>query len=634
MQSYIFDLESDGLLDTATCIHSLVLQEVHTGDIISFSANDNDIEEGLKLLMKAKQIVGHNIIKFDIPLIQKVYPHFKVDEGKVFDTLVASRLIWTNLTNIDFAKIDKGTLNIPGKRIGSHALEAWGHRLGEHKGDYQAARREWWIEIHGERPIASSPDRQEWDEGLLKFTWSTWNEDMQTYCIQDVVVTRKLFDLIISKDYPSSALKLEHQVAWIIAQQERNGFLFDEAKAVKLYAALVKKREDLSEELQNVFEPWFASHGDIKTPTKTLNYKDPLKPTRTEGCSYSPVKHMVFNPGSRDHIADRLIALYKWKPKEFTPNGKPKIDESVLAKLPYPEAKRLAEYFLIQKRIGQLAEGDNAWLRSINPNTGRIHGNVNTNGAITGRATHSSPNIGQVPSVGVPFGAECRDLFHVPKGHSLVGVDVSGLELRMLGHYMAKYDKGAYAKEVVNGDIHTANQDAAGLPDRAAAKKFIYMFLYGAGPPKIALDLGLKSPREGARLKSRFLAKTPALKRLIEGVRVSTEKNGYLVGLDRRRLYCRSHHSALNTLLQSAGGLLCKQWMVEFWGLLNKEPDCLGVKQVAWIHDEIQLEVCTERARRVGEIAVQAIRLAGKHFKCRVELTGEYKIGNTWKETH
>jgi DNA polymerase I-like protein with 3'-5' exonuclease and polymerase domains len=288
---------------------------------------------------------------------------------------------------------------------------------------------------------------------------------------------------------------------------------------------------------------------------------------------------------------------------------------------------------MLDKRIGQIAEGDQAWLKQVKAD-GRIHGSVNTNGAVTGRATHSHPNIAQVPAVGIKYGHECREMFCVTSGKKLVGIDVSGLELRMLGHYMAKYDDGAYAKEVINGDIHTANQQAAGLESRNDAKRFIYAFLYGAGPAKIASVTGRKTRAEGAAIKDQFLRKTPALKRLIEAVQFAAEKREHLIGLDGRRLHIRSAHAALNTLLQSAGALVCKRWLVELHKLLAAEGLAGQVKQVAWIHDEVQLEVPEDLAETVGKLAVEAIIIAGNYFNIRVPLDGEYKIGNNWAECH
>ena len=270
-----------------------------------------------------------------------------------------------------------------------------------------------------------------------------------------VEVTEKLLSLVESMNVAQRAITLEHWFAFIIAKQEQFGYPFNVRKAEALYLKLASERIAIDEKLKNLFKPWYVSEGLFtpKRPNKKMGY--------VEGATFCKVKLQEFNPSSRQQIADRLIKLYGWKPKEFSENGQPKIDETVLSSLPYPAAKTLAERFLIQKRIGQLAEGNQAWLKL--ERNGRIHGSVNTIGAVTGRCTHSHPNVAQVPSVGAAYGAECRELFYAPTGWVQVGADASGLELRCLAHFMAKYDGGAYGKVILEGDIHTVNQEAAGL---------------------------------------------------------------------------------------------------------------------------------------------------------------------------
>jgi ethanolamine utilization microcompartment shell protein EutS len=675
----IFDIETDGFLESLSVLHSLVIKDAETGEMWSCCDNDhpmaNTIQEGLHRLMDADQIIGHNIIKFDLPAIQKVYPWFTYDEDKVLDTLTMSRLIWTAIVDTDQARIKRGTTTLTPKLAGSHGLEAWGHRLGQWKGDYSKI-----MEARGLDP------------------WSSWNPEMQEYCEQDVEVNHALLKLIEEKDCDPRSVKLEHQVAFILAAQERAGFRFDVPAAEKLLVELMGIKAELNDSLASIFEPWEVDLGEFipKRPNSKLGYTghyeigedgkkvfvgDPVRKTKT----------VVFNPNSRDHIADRLKAIYGWKAKDFTPSGKPKVDEDVLDALPYPEAKQLARYMLIQKRIGQLAEGRQAWLKHVTP-AGRIHGGIIPNGAVTGRATHSNPNIGQVPKVGTEFGAQCRGLFTATPGKTkLLGCDVSGLELRMLGHFMARHDGGAYAEIVINGDVHSANaaalngmtvedfligkvsedpvesitgqiEDAykwlrkkpkeewslAKVKDyykylRETAKTFIYAFLYGAGNAKIGSIVG-GGAKIGAMLKEKFFKQFPALKKLIDGVTKAAEANGFLKGLDGRKLHVRSAHSALNTLLQSAGAIVCKQWMVEFHRLLKERGLDHLVTQVAWVHDELQMEIdlslvetCPETGKLtsvIGDICIEAIAVAGEKLGIRVPLTGEYAIGDNWMETH
>ena len=346
-----------------------------------------------------------------------------------------------------------------------------------------------------------------------------------------------------------------------------------------------------------------------------------------KGKTFYKEKMITFNPSSRHHIADRLIERHNWKPEEYTNDGKPKLDETVLASLPYPEAKVLCEHFLLDKRIGQLATGAQAWLK--NEVSGRIHGTCNTNSTVTARASHTNPNLGQVPSVTVPYGKECRRLFTVPERKKLVGIDISGLEVRLLAHFMSKFDEGEYAKVVLNGDIHTETKELAGLDSRDLAKRFYYCFLYGGGVKKIALVTG-KSTKEAKKIRERFLNNLPALSKLLKQVQQAAER-GYLIGLDKRQIKIRSVHAALNSLLQSAGAIVCKQWLVEFNKAVKEYSD---VQQVVWVHDEIQVECPEDTAEEIGKLAVESIKRTGKHFNLRLPLTGEYKIGNNWSETH
>jgi len=328
-----------------------------------------------------------------------------------------------------------------------------------------------------------------------------------------------------------------------------------------------------------------------------------------------------------------LQKLRGWKPELMTEQGKPKVDEAVLKTLDYPEAALLNEYLLINKRIGQLATGANGWLKMVKD--GKIHGRVNTNGAATGRCTHSKPNVAQTPSIGAAYGKECRELFHAPEGYSLVGADLSGLELRCLAHFMSKYDDGSYADVVVNGDIHTLNQKAAGLPTRNNAKTFIYGFLYGAGPAKIGSIVN-GSEKEGRKLIAKFMKATPAIKLLRAAVAEAVEKQGYLAGLDGRQLPIRSGHAALNTLLQSAGAVLSKKASVILYENLTLNDLKWGEDwaQVAHVHDEVQLIARKEIADYVGQQAVKSFQLAGEYYDFRCPITGEYKVGNNWADTH
>jgi len=621
----VFDCETNGLLDELDTIHCISLQEVDEtgaprGPILS--ANDHGtgemtVRQAVERLKKAKRVVGHNIAGFDIPAIAKVFPDFKVQA--YFDTLLMSTLVYPDLKDRDFKARKKQGANpvLPGKLIGRHALEAWGYRLGRWKGDYAAQ-----MAARGLDP------------------WAQWSQEMDDYCDQDVAVTQALFALLMSKGLPTEAIELEQAVAPILSRQQRYGYLFDQEKARELECILVSRRTALEAELRKVIPPWKV------VKRKFVPKRDDKRRGYVKGVEVTTYKDVVFNPASRQHIADRLTAMYGWQPQEFTEKGQPKIDEEVLGALKFPIIPLLLEHFIVNKRLGQLAEGDEAWLKAIKKD-GRIHGSVNQNAAVTGRMTHSKPNIAQVPKVqhskekGIlkgqegGYGFECRSLFCVLTGKLQVGADASGLELRCLAHFMAKHDGGEYAKVILEGDIHSVNQSAAGLPTRDNAKTFIYAFLYGAGDAKLGSIVG-KGRQAGAKLRSKFLAGLPALEKLVRGVKKRAAEKGYLIGLDGRKLHIRSDHAALNTLLQSAGALVMKKALV----ILDADLQAAGLvpgvhyEFLANVHDEWQIEVDEDKAEFVGKTAQAAIRKAGDYFGFRCPLDGEFKIGRNWAETH
>lgn len=607
----IFDIETNGLLDETNTIHCLCIKDFDQGR--EWSLHGKDIEYGVHLLHEAEVIVGHNVIKFDIPAIQKVYPWFR-PQGIVRDTLVYSRLLYPDLREIDFARRRKKS-DLPGKLIGSHGLKAWGYRLGNYKGDYEGP-------------------------------WDSWSKDMQDYCEQDVRVTFDLYAKFLSKNPSPQAVDLEHKVATIIGRQERYGFAFDSAAARSLYAVLLARRIDIGNALRDAFPPWEIVEEFIpKRNNKTKGY--------IAGVPIEKVSVCEFNPNSRDHIAFKLQQKYGWKPTKFTnEDGKPAIDETILAKLPYPEAKLLSEYLMLTKRIGQLAEGKASWLSS--EKAGAIFGSVNTNGAVTGRMTHASPNIAQVPSVRAPWGKECRALFKAREGKVLVGCDADALELRCLAGYMALYDGGKYVKTVLEGkkedgtDMHSVTCRGIGfeptqkykiygqeVTGRDGAKKWFYAFIYGAGDGKLGSIFG-KSYKFGKASRQKFLRALPALGKLVGAVKAKVAKRGYLIGLDGRHLRIRSEHAALNTLLQSAGAVFMKQALVLLDDKLTADGLVPGVDYefVANVHDEWQIEVTDGLQDQVGRTAVWAIEEAGRHFKFRCPLTGNYAAGQTWADTH
>ncbi len=592
--SLVFDLESNGLLQELDTIHCIAIQDTTTNEGPKIYHGTEGITEALVLLRDSEEIIGHNIIGFDIPALQKVYPHWK-PTGKVIDTLVISRLVAADLMNDDATSVGLPE-DFKKRMYGSHALKAWGLRMGTMKGDYEGG-------------------------------WEECNPEMLEYCQQDVTVTYELYKKLMkmAKGFSEESLELEHELAEICYRVGNNGWTFDIKAAEHLYAELATTRIELEKELNELFEPWEIHTEFIpKANNKTRGY--------VKGEPFTKVKVVEFNPNSRKHIHYCLVQKYGWKPKSFTPSGEAKVDETVLSQLPYPEAKKLAKFMLVQKRIAQLAEGSQAWLKMVDTD-GKLRHTIVSGGTVSGRASHRNPNVAQTVSARAAYGKPMRELFTVPKGWHLCGGDLSQLELRCLAYFLD--DGGEYAKQIMDGDIHTFNQKAAGLPTRDAAKTFIYATTYGGGDALIGKLVG-GNAKDGKRLKSEFDKNIPSFKSLKNELS-QAYKRGYLKGLDGRKLFVRSEHKCLSQLLQSAGALLCKKWLA----LVDKEITRQQLQNdaliLAWVHDELQIACRTEEvAHNVGNILRGMAKEAGTHFgiTSKLPIEADYAVGLTWCDTH
>jgi len=458
-------------------------------------------------------------------------------------------------------------------KSGGHSLRNWGECLGFPKGDHT--------------------------------DWSQLSQEMIDYCIRDVEVTEAVHQKLMQDMtcFSPNCIELEHKVQASVQQQEINGWTLDQPLARDLCATFKERMNEIEEDLQQKFPPIVHERWSEKTGKQL---KDKVE---------------VFNVGSRQQIAKRLSSLGVRFDK-VTEKGNPIVDEAVLETIDLPEAKVVSEYLMLQKRYAQV----NSWLEHVKED-GRVHGRVISNGAVTGRMTHQSPNMAQVPASHSPYGHECRSCWTVPEGKKLVGFDASGLELRMLAHYMKDED---YTNEIINGDIHTANQRLAGLESRNQAKTFIYALLYGAGDEKLGSVAG-GGRTTGKKLRESFLNNLPSFAALKDRVSNASSR-GYLTGLDGRRLQVRSEHSALNTLLQAAGAIVMKKALVilDDYAKLWK----LDYKIIGNIHDEVQSEVAEKDAEKFGWLAVECLKAAGLEFNLRCPLDGEYKVGTTWAETH
>ena len=559
-----FDIEANGLSeviinkkgkpekegDTIFCICT---QDVNTGEKKEFLPGEFD--EALEYLNSADLLIGHNIIMYDIPMVERLVGPLKT---KAYDTLIVSRLMYPDRQN---------------HPLGNNSLEAWGKHLGSDK-----------LEFHD---------------------FSALTNEMVSYCHQDVSITVDIYNA--QKSFTSKnmkSVKMEHKIAYIVSNQIINGFGFDLDAAEELERDLLMEKVQIEDTLGQIFPPIIEERWSDKTGKRL---KD---------------KITVFNPGSRKQIAERLGDKYNWvAPK--TDKGNPKVDESVLKSLNFPEAKQLCEYFYITKLLGQIED----WiLRANTSRDARVHGSVNTQGTVTGRMTASQPNLQQVS--GDP---RARALFVPREDWVQVGIDASGLEARLLASRMARWDDGEFGDTVLNDDIHNVNQKKAGLPSRDAAKTFFYALIYGAGDMKIGKIIG-SNAKQGKIIKHRYLEAMPALKQLLANVEWQVANKGTITLLDGREVPCRSGHKALNVQIQGDGAMIMKLAQI----LLERDlkPYYNQYNFMATVHDEWQIECDPIIADIVGKLGCNAIQRSGKILGCRVRMDGEYRIGKNWSECH
>jgi DNA polymerase I len=598
---YVFDLETDGLYDEVTTIHCLVLHDLNRDQ--TFTYGPDSIAAGLEHLATADVLIGQNILFYDIPVIRKLYPFYTFAAARIIDTLITTRLIWPKekLYDMDTEQYTQ----VPPKLRGSASLKAWGYRLSDYKISFK--------------------------------DFKEYSEEMLAYCIQDVNVTTQLFKHTQKQTCSEAALKLEHDFALAIEKQIRSGFPFDVDACLDLVDDLRTKQATLEADLKELFPP-------KKIETIFVPKVNNAGRGYVKGQPFTKVMHEEFNPGSRQQIVDRLQTKYGWVPEKSTEKGNPILDDDVLSALPYPEAKPLAEYMLIKKRLGQIADGNNAWLKLVNDETGCMHGDVVTNGCITGRCAHRNPNMGQVPAGYSEYGKECRGLFHAPDGWILIGVDAKALELRCLAGYLAHWDDGEYARVVTDEsiDIHTYNQEMFGVATRDIAKRLLYGLLYGCGALKAGTIIDPNEKDElvlrklGSTAMNSFMQGIPALKALKDRIAHNIAKREYLIGLDGRPLFCRSDFKGLNVLLQSSGALIMKQVVIE---LHNKMYD-LGYiyghdwQQNAMIHDEVQVSCPPAMVDTLTSVALEAFPASQQFFDFQCPIHGDAHVGYSWDQTH
>ncbi len=673
---FVFDIESDGLLpgqvtddQVITKIHCINGIDSETGREYRYTDHefyqdvegnvtdiptprDGDIKAGIAHIKRDgvqwDGVGGHNINGYDLPAMKYVTGDNTIPQVG-FDSQAVGKLAYPTLKDKDFTNIRKGKLPA-GFRAGALSLKAWGIRFGE-------------------------KEKTDFNPKDYGHTWKTmpFTKEMDDYCMDDcrsnLVTIRHMKERLGDHE----ATEIECRVAEILGRQERHGVRFDEEEAERLRIEWSAEAYELEQEARDSFPPFYVKNGKKKRANKEFRrfVEHPeggtvrkFKGKEQRGFwSYTttgwgqPIKIIPFNPGSRVQIENRMRFKYDWEPTELTKTGRAKIDETTLGTLPFKEARTITRYMTLDKRLGQLANGDNAWLKKVK--NGRIHGRVDSLGTVTGRMSHFSPNLGQVPANHNPYGKECRALFIADEDRVIVGMDADALELRVLAHFLARFDKGAYVEIVLSGakedgtDMHSRTRDAVGLTERDTAKTWFYAFLYGAQNFKLgtivmsewseekllkfykAFPPGDKRRKKiaalGARSRSRLVKTLPALGKLIEKVQENAGR-GYLKGLDGRRIPIRAMHAALNSLCQSAGSVVMKKALIIMFEHFDKEG--LDVIPLLNVHDEVQLSALKEEAERVGQIAAHAVYEAGEHFNFRCPLAGDYDIGVNWSETH
>lgn len=585
MSRLVFDVETDGLIRQGlSTIHCIVARDIDTDELHQW--DNGNIVDGLEVLAKADVLIGHNIIQYDFEAIKQVYPGWS-HTGQAFDTLILSRLFFTDLLDRDFRL---RPANMPAQLFGRASLEAWGHRLGIHKSEFGKS---------------------------LQGDWSHYSPEMLQYCVADVAVSVALWKVFEPKlEQYKDCINTEHKVALLMAWQERMGFPFDVNAAHQLESRLRTELDQLSDEMRNTFHYIDGGSFTPKRDNSTRGY--------IAGAQLTKLRE--FSPTSRDHIAWAFSTHRGWEPKERTDTGRAKIDDSVLREIGTEEALKFARILELQKHLGQLSDGKNAWLKLEQGK--RLHHScvLNTN---TGRQVHMRPNLAQVPSA-----TEYRALFNAGEGRILCSADASGLELRCLGNYLSRFDHGKFSKEVVDGDIHTVLADIY-QTDRKTGKSCTYCLIYGGGNLKLGLTTGASkatAAKKGAEIRKRVLDGLQGFKELSEAISNRAE-SGVLNGLDGRPIRLQGKaHAATNYLLQSAGAILCKSWVIRANELAQEAG--IDYYPVEFVHDQMSWSVAPQDVDKALYCITAAIKDVQHQYKFQCELDCDAKSGFTWADVH
>lgn len=581
----VCDTETDGL--EATRIWCIACKDLDSGEVFSWDVLRDNLRDAKSFLEEeCEEIVGHNFLQFDLPVLERLLSlHLPV--SRITDTLVLSQLF--------------------------NSLREHGNSLEE------------WAKIFGG------------DQKIAIEDWTSFSPEMLRRCIGDLNINERLYYYLLNegKKFSKASIRLEHDVTHILRKMRENGFYLYEDKARELQSTATARLNELRERLVTVCPP-------VAKPVREVKYRVNADGSLYYHCfahlpppitkediwgDYTLIEWVPFNIGSPSQVVERMNK-FGWKPYLFTKSGAPRVCLENLATLSEDapeEAKLIPRYLGLADKERRV----NEWLTNLSPVDGRVHGMVISCGASTHRMAHFKPNMANVPSIDSELGKESRACWGVedPIHYSQVGCDAKGIQLRVLAHYM---NDPEYTDIVCNGDPHTKNMEAAGLDSRAVAKRFIYAWLLGAGASKIGEIIGAGA-KEGAEVMQRFLDNLPALKRVKDRCKFDA-KRGYTIGFDGRIIPIRSEHYALAIYLQGGESCIMKLATTLWYREVIKRK--LDARLVAMVHDEWQTEVLNEQAEEVGKLQAWSIGEAGRLFKLNCPMDGDYRIGKNWLDCH
>lgn len=610
----IFDIETDNLYHKVTKLHCIALKRIGIDkDVLLFSSSEGNINTALDILTSADRLIGHNIIQYDIPVLEKLY-NIKLTRN-VLDTL--------NLSMICFPEYQK------------HGLEDWGTRLGFEKFN----------------PVTGKEyTDEEWKERkkIKQTVWDNYTEEMGAYCKQDVRVTELVLWKCNVDELDPNVIKLSNDFSWIIADQVNNGCRIDKEGLLKLQEQIGVEEKRASEELLKQL-PTFIDY-DFKV-YKRNNKNQNIKAGDIEAIEIKT----PFNLQSTYHWMRYLKEKYGFEPPLVRRKGKeeptPCLDDEVLAGIEdkYPEVKDLLLWKTANKIRKMIYTGDTS-VYNLLDEKGIIRGGVKTDGTVSGRCSHNNPNLATMPGVrtnddGIILGIrgkyayEVRSLFIPRDGFVQVGFDAKGLEYMCLAHYIN--NKHFSVDVIENGDIHTFTQNALGFETRKQAKTFEYAYLYGAGKQKLADGLSqgtghTVTVQDVNKYIKKFTDALPGLEELHNNLREQFRNKGTITGLDGRELHARSEHSLLNLLLQSSGAVVMKYCLVCFKEELDKVDMKLHTDYsfLLNVHDEIQAEVKPDKVELYKECAQRAVDRTNTELGLNCKLQIDIKVGKSWAECH